>query len=135
MGAQRDRLIADLVYLQKTGYRWVAMTPEAAKAFRKVDFRWRKRLERHFRNYGVRDATLPPEALASEGRHATGGAGSRDVLVLAFKAFQHRLYGVVTTIGEKKTFIGLRLITDKKTDRADQALLRRVAQDFLPYHE
>ena len=133
MSAGRDKLVRDLVIVQATGVRRVGLLRSVERQFRGLDQRWKKRLERHFRNYCTPNTTLPPEQFKSEGRFPTGGLRSKEVQVFAFKAFQHRLYGVVESVNGIPTFVGMELVEDKKTNRADQDLLRRVARNFAPY--
>jgi hypothetical protein len=132
MGAGRDRLIAELIMVQQTGYRWVGLMSDVNREFQRLDKRWRSKLERHFRNYGIQGTTMPQEQFKSEGRFPTGGPESQMLQVYAFKAFQHRIYGATISLEGRETFVGMELVT-KKQDKADQELLRRVAQRFRPY--
>ena len=133
MGAGYERLLGELIMIQDTGQRRVGMLPKAHEEFMACDERWRKKLERHFRNYGVPGTSMPHEHFNSEGRYPTGGPQSRNVQVCAFKAFQHRVYGVVMAVRSFETFVGLKVVEDKKRNRADQELLARVAKSFAPY--
>jgi hypothetical protein len=135
MGTGYERLIRELVMVQTSGHRHVGLLLNVHAEFQALEKRWKKKLEQHFQNYGIRDARLPKEHFNSEGRFPTGGQRSRDIQLVAFKAFQHRLYGTTVGIRGTETFIGLRLVTDKKTDRADQALLKRIAESFRDYDE
>jgi len=135
MGAGNEELARVLVMVQDTGCRHVGMLPHVHRDFERLDERWRKKLERHFRNYGIEGTSMPPEQFKSEGRHPTGGVRTRDIQLWAFKAFQTRLYGTVVGIRGVQTFAGLELITDKKQQTADQELLKRVAKDFAQYQD
>ncbi len=88
---------------------------------------------RHFTNYGIPGITLPPEQFKSEGRYPTGGPQSKDVQVFVFKAFQCRIYGVTTTFQGVETFVGLEILTNKKTDRVSDAFLRGIARKSALY--
>jgi hypothetical protein len=117
--------------VQEDGVRWVGMLPDVHKDFLALtgtEERWRKKLQQHFRNFGLPGTTLPAEHFASEGRHPTGGPKSKDLQLSAFKAYQHRLYGTMFDLEGHQTFVGLQLITDKKKNKADQQLLKRIAQ-------
>lgn len=129
------KLEQELVLVQSSGYRWVGMLRPVHEEFSSIDPKWKARLERYFHNYGIRGTTMPNEHFNSEGRHSTGGPRPKQLLVCAFKAFQHRLYGFSIPFKGTETFVGTRLITDKKRNRADRKLLRRMAEDFQPYVE
>jgi hypothetical protein len=49
--------------------------------------------------------------------------------------YQCRIYGVTVQLKGVATFVGMEIVTDKKTDRADQSLLRRVARNSRPFWE
>ncbi len=135
MGAGLDALARDLVMVPNTGCRRVGLLSAVDKVFRsrRLDKRYRKRLERYFKNYGIPGTTMPQEHFKSEGRFPTGGRPSRDVHVFVFKAYQCRIYGVTVPLKGVETFIGMEIVTDKKTDVADQELLQRVARNSRPY--
>jgi hypothetical protein len=135
MGAGLDALARDLMWVQKTGCRWVGLLPTVCRQFDDLETRWRARFTACFEKYGVRGAILSPESFRLEGRFPTGGPRSRIVPVYAFKAFQNRIYGVAVQIEGVGTFVGMELVTDKKSDKADQALLARVAQNSRPFWE
>lgn len=118
--------------IQNTGCRRVGLLPDVYAEFLKIEERQRRKLERHFRNYGIPGTTMTKEHFNSEGRHSIGDARGKDVPVCVFKAFQDRVYGVVTDVRGIETFVGLK-VAKKKTDKADQALLARVARTFGPY--
>ena len=132
MGAGHDKLLRDLVMVQDDGCRRVGFLPDAHVDFLAIEERQRKKLERHFRNYGVPGTSMTREHFNSEGRHSIGDVRGKSVHVCVFKAFQDRVYGVVTDVHGVETFVGVK-VARKKTDRADQALLARVARSFAPY--
>lgn len=127
------KLKGELVMVQAQGFRHVGLLRRVHADFERLEDRWLGRLRRHFQNFGSRDAVLPPEHFKAEGRFPTGGAQSHDVLIYAFKAFQVRLYGPVIPLSDVATFVGIELVTDKKTDKANQELLRRVARRLGQY--
>jgi hypothetical protein len=135
MGAGLDRLAQDLIMVQQTGSRRVGLLTEVHAQFEALEVRWKRKLERHFKHYGIPGTTMPKEHFNSEGRHPTGGPRSKEVHIYAFKAFQCRIYGVVVPIRGFPTFAGLELVNDKKKNRADQDLLRRVARRFGQYED
>ncbi|BBK31203.1 hypothetical protein STHU_18370 [Allostella humosa] len=133
------KMTPDLVFVQQTEARWVALLANVNDEFLKLEQRWRGRIDAHFRNFGNPDASLPPTHYASEGRHPIGGQPRQEVQLCAFKAFQVRLYGSVLSFKEggktRATFVGLHLITDKKKTKADQDLLKRVAKLLEKYRD
>ena len=58
-----------------------------------------------------------------DGHHGT-------VAISAFKAWQWRLYGAIVTVNGKRCFVGTRVDTDKKRDKADQSTMKRAAKDI-----
>lgn len=111
----------------------VSMLQRVHEEYEKILPEWKAKFDVAFKMFEI-GAALPRERFNSEGRHPTGGKGSVDVLIVAFKAHQHRLYGVVIENDGKKTFVGMELVTDKKKNKADQSLLKRIAKkygDFL----
>lgn len=48
--------------------------------------------------------------------------------VFAFKAWQWRLYGGLTTINKVRYFVGVVVDPSKKKDKADQAILKKAAK-------
>jgi hypothetical protein len=119
--------------VQQTGYRRVGLLNDVYRRFEKLEERWKSKFKNHFKNYGIPNTVMPREHFNTEGRFGTGGSQSRNVQLFAFKAFQHRLYGVTVPFQGFETFVGLELITDKKTNKADQELLKRVAKKFGTY--
>ena len=74
---------------------------------------------RHVANYG---------ALVDEGRHSSGSPEVADVQVLAFKADQYRCYGGYLAYGPLTCFVLVEADHAKKRNKADQAILKRVAK-------
>lgn len=70
---------------------------------------------------------LTPEQFKREGRFPDGRGTKIDVYV--FKPFKWRLYGIIFDLDGKPAFVGLEIDPEKKQDKADQALLKRVAKD------
>ncbi len=72
--------------------------------------------------------------LVSEGRHPTGLVSSpRDVMLLAFKADQYRIYGGFLDRGESQCYLAVLSDTAKQNNKANQALLKRAAKDLGSY--
>jgi len=115
--------------VQDQGCRRVGLIRDVFEEYQRLDSKWTGRLKRHFENFGRPGTTMPREHFNSEGRYPTGGKQSREVMIYAFKAFQCRIYGPMVPIKGFPTFVGFEFDM-KKTDRADQALLRRVARRF-----
>jgi hypothetical protein len=133
MGAGLDALVRDLVMVQTTGCRRVGLIPAVHREFCELERKFKSRLERHFKNYGVPRTTLPPEHFKSQGRFSTGGLAPKNVQIFVFKAFQIRIYGVTVPVCGVETFIGLEIISDKKRDRVEAEFLQRVAKKARPY--
>lgn len=133
MGAGYDKLVGELVMVQNTGSRRVGLLAGAHADFTALDDRWLKKLTKHFENYGVPGTTLPKEHFNSEGRHSSGGPRAKQIQICAFKAFQHRVYGMVTNVRGIETFVGIKVVDDKKTQKADQAMLVRLAKSLGEY--
>lgn len=119
--------------VQQTGHRRVGLLRDVHRQFEQLEDRWKRKFENHFKNYGIPNTRMPQEHFNSEGRFGTGGPQSKNIQLFAFKAFQHQIYGVTIPYEGFETFVGLKLITDKKTNKADQRLLKRVAEGFAPY--
>jgi hypothetical protein len=134
MGAGLDALVRDLIMVQDAGCRRVGLLRSVFDEFTRLEERWQSRLKRCFHQYGVPGARLPPEQFRAEGRSPLGRPGAGDVQVFVFKAFQCRIYGVTVQMNGVHTFVGMEMAI-KKTDRADEALLRRVAQNSRRFWE
>ena len=132
MSAAPGRLIDEIVMVQQTGHRHVGILPSAYADFMAAETRWRRLLERRFEHFGIRNTTLPKEHFRSEGFHSVGVAGVADVQVFAFKAKQHRLYGIITNHDGSELFVGV-CLQIKKTEKANQEVLRRTAKVYGSY--
>jgi len=133
MGANHDRLVRELVMVQADGSRHVGMLPDVHAEFTRVEKRWRKKLEQHFKHYGIPETDMLEEHFKSLGHFPAGNTRDQSVHLFEFKARRHRLYGTIINVASVQTFVGLKLVTDKKTNRADQDLLRRIAKNFAAY--
>lgn len=71
---------------------------------------------------------LNDQQFKSEGRFPTGGRKSKNVMVYVAKAFQLRVYGCWSDGPPRQ--LKCPEATIKKTNRADQKLLKRVAQSL-----
>ena len=67
-------------------------------------------------------------ALVDEGRHSSGSPNVADVQVLAFKADQYRCYGGYLHYGPVTCFVLVEADDAKQQNKADQAILKRVAK-------
>lgn len=89
----------------------------------------RKHLERYFSRY----CEIGPQALGEDKfkfEDSFSDGRGRQVHVYAFKSFQLRLYGGILTVANKRCFVGLRSDPSKKSDKANQQLLRAAANDI-----
>ena len=121
-----------LRYVQKSGSRHVALLDDVSSDWDNLDARWKAKFEHLFEVYGDPTLRLTQEQFKSEGRHSSGGGGSKDVLVWVFKAFQQRLYGSIFDVAGTPTFV-CAAYDQKKRNRADPKLLKTVAQKLGPY--
>lgn len=114
----------------------VRLSPIASREFQKVcvgtDQRSVKRkahLTRYFEEFCAREPhRLSMEKFKKQDDFADGKGGQ--VAVYEFKAWQWRLYGAILRVGGKKCFVGVKVDHDKKSDRADRALLAAAAKEI-----
>lgn len=76
---------------------------------------------------------LNDEQFKKEGDFSDGVGGR--VAIWAFKAWQFRLYGAVLTVDGSRCFVGVTVDPEKKSNRADQALLRSAALEIAKLEE
>lgn len=97
----------------------------------------RKHLERYFARYcELGHQALGDDKFKFEDSFPDGRG--KQVHVYAFKSFQLRLYGGILTVAGKRCFVGVRSDPAKKSDKANQQLLRLAASDIaelLEYRE
>ncbi len=119
----------DLIWVETIGDFGVALTKEVGKAFESADPKARARILRHMEHFasGGRNH-LNREAFVFEGRFSGGIKSGQKFAVSAFKAWKVRVYGCVTNLGERTTFVGTEIDLKKKQNRANPAVLRRAAQ-------
>jgi len=101
---------------------------KALKVYRDAPPEHRARIGRildHLSEQGPDD--LNDQQFKAEGRFPTGGKRSRDVMVYVAKAFQLRVYGCWKDGPPRQLMCPEAAI--KKVNKADQELLRRVAQN------
>ncbi|KAA0698522.1 hypothetical protein DTW90_11995 [Neorhizobium sp. P12A] len=109
----------------------VKMTPEVAKKFKQADPKQRARCLK-WMEFFAEDGqdNLDKEKLRHEGKFSTGEKSGTKVAILAFKAWQLRVYGGLVN-GD--TFIATEIDTAKKQDGADQHLLSLAAKKLAGY--
>jgi hypothetical protein len=71
--------------------------------------------------------------LVTEGKHKSGQPGMPDVAVFAFKHDQYRCYGGFLQYGSRKCFVCIEADEAKKQNKADAALLKRVAKGLAEF--
>jgi hypothetical protein len=117
-------------------YASVRLEPEVYRAYMQLfesndtlSKKRRKHLERYFQRY----CEIGPQALGEDKfkfEDSFPDGKGRQVHVYAFKSFQLRLYGGILTVAGKRCFVGVRVDPSKKSDKADQGLLRSAANDI-----
>ena len=107
----------------------VRMTAKVKKAFEKADARSRARCGK-FMDFFAKDGrdNLIETQFRTEGRFRTGGKGSKEVLIYAFKAYQLRVYGGIDP--QTGDFVCTEIDPSKQQSVADQEKLKRAAKIF-----
>lgn len=111
----------------------VLATPDVAKEVEKLEPNRRHRLlavMEKFAEYGFR---MPKEQFRSEGRFGIGDPSGKEIQIFAFKGWQVRVYAGELPRGGQRTLICTAIDPAKKTDGADQALLRTAARRMKPF--
>ncbi len=109
----------------------VSMTVEVAKSFSKVAAKERARCLEWIRRYADDGhELLDSTKLRNEGKFALGDKAGTHVSVLAFKAWQVRLYGGVV---DGSHFVVTEIDAAKKTDKADRPMLERAARKLAQF--
>ncbi len=95
-----------------------------------LEVKQRTQLERFMREFcaNIRPA-LNDEQFKKE--DSFKNKGGHNATVFAFKPFKARFYGVVTQIGNKKVFLGLKVDPAKRQDKANRALLVSTADAYF----
>lgn len=89
----------------------------------------RKHLERYFARYcQLGHGSLGDDKFKFEDSFPDGHG--KQVHVYAFKSFQLRIYGGIITVAGKRCFVGVRWDPSKKSNKANQQLLRLAADDI-----
>ena len=107
----------------------VCMMEKVIKALGKADARSRARCEK-LMEYYARDGRdfLIETQFRNEGRFSTGGKGSKEVPIYAFKAHQLRVYGGIDP--ETGDFVCTEIERSKQRNAADQDKLKRAARNL-----
>lgn len=119
----------------------VRLSPIAMREFEKIcagtdkrSIQQKQHLLRYFGRFCEHEPHgLPDEKFKKQDNLADGLGGQ--VAIWEFKTWQWRLYGAILTVGGKKCFIGVKVDPDKKTDRADRALLEAAAREISKLSE
>lgn len=97
----------------------VAILVKAQKVFDEIEQQPRDRLTRVMELWCLGRPLTEKMYNANEGRSKT-----KKRMLEAFKAWKVRLYGYVTTIADKKTFIIVNIDPAKKQEKADRGILK-----------
>ncbi|HEU4583630.1 MAG TPA: hypothetical protein VFS67_35470 [Polyangiaceae bacterium] len=107
------------------------------KEYEKLEVRTKAGLVRKM-GLWVENRTQPDTHFKYETREPVGGNPVREVSIYAFKEHQTRVYGSPVHLDDRETFICSEIDTAKKQPKANQAKLKRAAQnlkDFLVTRE
>lgn len=109
----------------------VSMTRKVHKVYLRADAKQRARCEKWMRFFADDGHEfLDDTKLKYEGKFPTGRPGGADVGVLAFKAWQLRVYGGIVNANH---FIATEIDIAKKQDAADQSALKGAAKKLADY--
>lgn len=136
MGPQIRVSAKDLVVVCEGPVAHVRLSQAAHNAYLAIqdgksdqDVRRKTHLNRYFQEYCTRaNHRLSAEKFKKEGNFPDGRGGK--VAVFVFKVWQWRLYGAVMKVSSKKCFIGMRVDSDKKKDKANRSILESAAIDI-----
>jgi hypothetical protein len=76
---------------------------------------------------------LPDTQFKKEGTFPCGAKDGSKATVFTIKAWQFRIYGILTNWKGRRAFIGFRADRDKKQNKADRSLLKATAKDAAPH--
>lgn len=133
--------ISDLTLVHEGEFGEIRLGPNAVEEYEDVQkgatedaVRTKAQMKRYFAAYcSEKIPRLNSECYKKQDDFGNG-FGSK-LAVFEFKSYQWRLYGVVTNLNGKRVFVGLRVDPAKKQDKANRALLGRVAEDAGQYKE
>lgn len=109
----------------------VSMTRRAYKMYVKADAKARARCEKWMKSYAHDGHEfLDDTKLKHEGKFPCGKPGGTDLAILAFKAWQLRVYGGVVNGNH---FVATEVDIAKKQDGADQTALKSAAKKLADY--
>jgi hypothetical protein len=141
MKVHKQPSAAEFALVKDGPYAAVRLAPALHKDYMELfekndDFskKRRKHLERYFTRY----CDIGPQALGEDKfkfEDSFPDGKGKQVHVYAFKSFQLRLYGGILTVAGKRCFVGVRSDPSKKSDKADQQLLRSAANDIAELRE
>jgi hypothetical protein len=116
----------------------VRLAPRACQKYRQavadqdtLSVQRRTHLERYFTEFcghPVVHKRLNDQQFKREGSFKDGYGG--EISIWTFKARKWRVYGAILVIGGKRCFVGTRVDSSKKQDKADQDMLRQTAKDI-----
>jgi hypothetical protein len=136
MKGQNKPSAATFLVVQDGPHAAVRLAPdvhaEYMQLFENTDHLSKKR-RKHLQRYFHRYCELGHQALGEDKfkfEDSFPDEKGRQVPVYAFKSFQLRLYGGILTVDGKRCFVGVRVDSAKKSDKADQQLLRAAANDI-----
>jgi hypothetical protein len=141
MKDQKPPRAADFSCVKDGPYASVRLSPGVHAAYMQLfesndvfSKKRRKHLERYFIRYcEIGHQALGEDKFKFEDSFADGRG--KQVQVYAFKSFQFRIYGGILTVAGKRCFVGVRFDPTKKSDKANQQLLRFAANDIAELSE
>jgi hypothetical protein len=119
----------------------IRLSPVALREFEKVragtderSIKRKRQLSRYFEEFCNHEPhRLDDEKFKKQDNLVDGRGGQ--VSVWEFKPWQWRLYGAILHVDGKKCFVGVKVDPEKKTDRADRALLEAAAREISTLSE
>jgi hypothetical protein len=119
------------VRLGPEAYGEYAKILQLAEEADEVSVKRKAHAERYFRefcDYVDVHRRLSQEKFKKEGNFPDGHHGK--VAVWTFKSWQWRLYGATLTIDGRRCFVGMKVDSSKKQNRANRALLKSTALEI-----
>lgn len=116
----------------------IRLAPRAFKKYRQavagrdtLSVQRKTHLERYFAEFCEHtefNKRLNDQQFKREGAFKDGSGG--EISIWTFKARKWRLYGAILTVSGKRCFVGTRVDSAKKQDKADQGMLKQTAKDI-----
>jgi hypothetical protein len=136
MKGQKQPSAAEFVCVKDGPYASVRLAPDRHKEYMQLfesNDQLSKKRRKHLERYFDRFCEIGPQALGEDKfkfEDSFPDGQGKQVPVYTFKSFQLRLYGGILTVAGKRCFVGVRSDLSRKSDKADQQLLKSAANDI-----